>query len=100
MYATAIDRSALNGLFENQKKLDDLFDSIFDDDNYFISSVSPSQSERQSKHSAYSPSRNVTPKQSRITDSLLEIKERHPYVFILPIVLEIAAIYCVVVNFL
>jgi hypothetical protein len=45
MYAATIDRHALNGLFDNQKKLDDLFDSIFDDDNYFISSTSSSQSE-------------------------------------------------------
>jgi hypothetical protein len=98
MSAVAIDRNALNSLFENQNKLDDLFDSIFDDDNYFISSVSSSQSE--SHYSAYHSDRSITPKQSPIRESLLAIKEQCPHFFMLPIVLEIAAIYFVVSNLL
>ncbi|AMK76886.1 MULTISPECIES: hypothetical protein [Methylomonas] len=38
MNTLTLDGTALNGLFENQKKLDDLFDAIFDGDNFFISS--------------------------------------------------------------
>lgn len=91
MYAATIDRHALNGLFDNQKKLDDLFDSIFDDDNYFISSASSSQS-----YSAPKVTRSFTPKPSPVRDSLLRVKEQTPYFFMLPIVLEIAAIYFVV----
>jgi hypothetical protein len=94
MYAATIDRHALNGLFDNQKKLDDLFDSIFDDDNYFISSTSSSQSE--SLYSMPSRAHKFTPKPSPVKDSLLRVKENSPYVFMLPIVLEIAAIYFVV----
>lgn len=98
MYAAAIDRNALNGLFDNQKKLDDLFDSIFDDDNYFISSVSSSQSE--SHYAAYHTDCSITPKHSQVRELLLAIKERCPHFYMLPIVLEITAIYIVVTNLL
>jgi hypothetical protein len=97
MSAAAIDGNVLNSLFENQKKLDDLFDSIFDDGDYFISSVSSSRSENL--YVASSARRSITRKQSRVREYLLTIKERSPYFFVLPIVLEIAAIYLVVANF-
>lgn len=99
MYSAAIDRNALSGLFDNQKKLDDLFDSIFDDDNYFISSSSPS-SQSESNYSASCANRSMQSSQSKVTESLLAIKNQHPYFFVLPIVLEITAIYFVVSNFL
>jgi len=97
MSAVAIDRNALNGLFDNQRKLDDLFDSIFDDDNYFINSVSSSPTENF--YVASSATRSITAEQSRVRESVLTIKEQCPYFFVLPIVLEIAAIYLVVANF-
>jgi len=81
MYVTAIDKNALNGLFDNQKKLDDLFDSIFDEENFLFTSSSGANT----KHSA-------------IAEPLL--KAQNPYLFMFPIVLEIAAIYLVVSNFL
>ena len=95
MYAATIDRHALNGLFDNQKKLDDLFDSIFDDDNYFISSTITSQ-----PYTVPKATRTFTPKPSPVKDFLLRIKEQTPYFFMLPIVLEIAAIYFVVAHLL
>ena len=95
MYAATIDRNALNGLFDNQKKLDDLFDSIFDDDNYFISSTITSQS-----YTVPNTTRTYTPKPSPVRDSLLRVKEYSPYFFMLPIVLKIAAIYFVVAYLL
>lgn len=98
MCAAAIDRNVLNNLFDNQKKLDELFDSIFDDDNYLISSVSTLQSENHC--SEYNASRSFTPKQSRVRESLLTIKEQCPYFFVLPVILEIAAIYFVMTNLL
>ncbi|AEG02601.1 hypothetical protein [Methylomonas methanica] len=98
MSATTIDRNALNGLFDNQRKLDDLFDSIFDDDNYFISSVSPSPSRNRCATSSADGS--FTQKQNKVKESLLTIKEQSPYFFMLPIVLEIAVIYFVVTNVL
>jgi hypothetical protein len=97
MSAAAIDSNVLNNLFDNQKKLDDLFDSVFDDDNYFISSVSSSQSENL--YPASGALRSTTPEQGRIRESLLTIKGQCPYLFVLPLVLEIAAIYFVVANF-
>ncbi|QPK62743.1 hypothetical protein IVG45_18185 [Methylomonas sp. LL1] len=98
MSAATIDSNVLNSLFENQNKLDDLFDSIFDDGSYFISSVSSSQSENL--YLTSSTPRSITPKQSRVRESLLTIKERCPYFFILPIMLEIAAIYFVASSLL
>jgi len=40
MATAAIDLDALNELFENQNKLDDIFNSIFDDDLFLSSSNS------------------------------------------------------------
>ena len=98
MYAATIDRNALNGLFDNQKKLDDLFDSIFDDDNYFISSASPSQSGHP--YSSAKVTRSFTSKPTPVRDALLKVKEQSPYAFMLPIVLEIAVMYFVVTHLL
>ncbi|OAI16095.1 hypothetical protein A1359_08745 [Methylomonas lenta] len=94
MYTAAIDGNVLNGLFDNQKKLDDLFDSIFDDDNYFISSVSSASS----AESRYSTEYQCSPSPGRVTEALLEMKNRSPYFFMLPIALEVAVIYFVVAN--
>lgn len=38
--ATTLDLDTLNNLFDNQKKLDDVFSSIFDDDTSLNTSVS------------------------------------------------------------
>ena len=98
MSATTIDPLVLNSLFDNQKRLDDVFNSIFDDDTCFVSSVYSSPSE--SHGSTYYTSRSFAPKPSPVRNSLLTIREQHPYIFLLPILLEIAAIYLVVTNFL
>lgn len=42
MKTTAINNDTLKILFDNQKKLDDLFDSTFDDSKYFINISSSS----------------------------------------------------------
>lgn len=93
MYTTAIDRHALKGLFDNQKKLDELFDSIFDDEKYFISSTSPSISSLKSSHVAYGEGSLYAPEQSRVAELLSMIKNHCPYFFLLPIVLEVVVIY-------
>lgn len=98
MSAAAIDTTVLNSLFDNQKRLDDMFDSVFDDNNYLINSVCSTLSEHHC--SSYNAERSHTPKPSPVSDSLLTIKEQYPYFFILPIVLEIAAIYVVVTQLL
>ncbi len=97
MLSAAIDRNTLNSLFDNQKKLDDLFDSIFDDENYFISSVSAAPAEKRPSYYDAKPA--FAPKRSGLADSLETLKSQCPYFFMLPIVLEIAAIYFIVANF-
>lgn len=98
MYTATIDRHALNGLFDNQKKLDDLFDSIFDDDNYFISSSAPAASSTHSSYAAYNRDSRFEPRQGGMVESLAMIKSQCPYFYLLPIVLEITAIYFIVAN--
>ena len=98
MYTAAIDGHALNGLFDNQKKLDELFDSIFDDENYFISSASPTLSASKNTHSAYRESSISASKQSKLAERLSTMKNQCPYFYLLPITLEIAAIYFIVTN--
>ncbi|PPD30174.1 MAG: hypothetical protein CTY19_16325 [Methylomonas sp.] len=100
MYTAAIDGHALNGLFDNQKKLDELFDSIFDDDNYFINSTSSSLSSTQSSYAAYDKGGRFESRHGRVTESLAMMKHQSPYFIFLPIVLEITAIYFIVTNLL
>ena len=45
MTSAVIDLDALNDLFENQNKLDDIFNSIFDDDSFLSSSMSSNDHE-------------------------------------------------------
>ncbi|OQW67950.1 MAG: hypothetical protein BVN35_20145 [Proteobacteria bacterium ST_bin11] len=99
MNAINLDRNALNGLFENQKKLDDLFDSIFDDDNFFISSAPASvqtpihHPELKVEHPPPAYDR------SKVIESLYTIKH-HPLFFVLPITLELSVFYWVVTHLL
>lgn len=103
MFKSAIDRNALNGLFDNQKKLDDLFDSIFDDDDYFISStISSAAASTQSRCVAYEADRGRSraSKHNPIAESVLMLKNQCPYFFVLPVMVEIAAVYFVVSHLL
>lgn len=94
MNSVAIDSDMLNSLFDNQKKLDALFDSIFDDENYFISGSSTSyQAER--RH----PTAEFSVRGNSMRESSL-IMKRSPLTYILPIVLEIAVIYLLATNML
>lgn len=93
MTAAAFDPNLLNSLFDNQKKLDDLFDAIFDDDNVFASNVASSLSLASSGYASDpAPSRQHYPGR----DTTLTIKPRHPGFLVLPIVLEVALIYAVI----
>lgn len=98
MNTVAIDSNMLNGLFDNQKKLDELFDSIFDDENYFINSSSTSyQTER--RRPAADAERTFSVRGDNMRESSLAMK-RNPLSYILPIVLEIAVIYLLATNIL
>lgn len=97
MNTVALDRNTLNGLFDNQKKLDDLFDSIFDDDNFFINS-SPASSQSKSRYPDFDAETQRL-YGGNVKGSSLAIKH-NPFHYALPIVLEIAVIYLVVTNLL
>ncbi|MGR9117170.1 MAG: hypothetical protein ACU85E_15535 [Gammaproteobacteria bacterium] len=99
MSNVAIDRNTIKDLFENQKKMDELFDSIFNDDNYFIDS-SYSSSQTGSRYSTSDVESKFSYGEDSVKKSFLAIRKNNPYYFVLPIVLEIAAIYLVVTNLL
>lgn len=97
MNAVAIDTNMMNSLFDNQKKVDELFDSIFDDDNFFIG-TSSSSSQAESRRSTFDVESKVSFDDEKVKDSLLAIRTHNPVYLILPVVLEIAAIYYFVSN--
>lgn len=99
MNAVAIDTNTINSLFDNQKKVDELFDSIFDDDNFFISSSS-SSSQAESRSSSFESESRFSYGGDSAKESFLAMSTHNPYYFVLPIVLEIAAIYFVATNLL
>ncbi len=98
MCTAAIDRDTLNDLFDNQKKLDAVFDSIFDDDSFFISSSSPlSQSEND--YSADETDRQFSRDRASVKGAFAKGSQNR-YFFVLPILLEIGAIYFVLTSLL
>ncbi len=82
MTAAAIDVNILNDLFDNQKKLDDVFDSLFDDDSFITLDESTPIIE------SYSSFDDIVPQKSRSLTSL-----------VIPIALEIVAIYYGILYF-
>jgi hypothetical protein len=97
MNAITLDRNALNGLFENQKKLDDLFDSIFDDDNFFISST-PSSAQAATCHLEFKKVEIPRAYNGRKGMEPLYAIKHHPFFFVVPITLELTVIYFVVTH--
>ncbi len=97
MNTIAIDSHALNNLFDNQKKLDELFDSIFDDNSFFISSVPSSQT--VSRKSTVDVACSVAYGSGSVKESILGIKH-NPYWYVLPIVLEITLFYLALTSVL
>jgi hypothetical protein len=96
MNTVAIDTNTLNSLFDNQKKLDEIFDSIFEENNFFINS---SSSQTESRYSTYEVDSPASYGSSNVKNSLLAIKQ-NPFYCVLPIALEIAVIYLLVTNLL
>jgi len=96
---TAIDINTLDSLFDNQKKLDDIFNSIFDDDldSEFSIDIHASQSYEQKSsldiHTIDDYSFNTG------NEVLIQKKQNIPY-FIIPVVLEIAALYYGIMYFM
>lgn len=97
MSTAAIDTHVLNSLFDNQQRLEDVFNSIFDDDSYFIGSDYSTAAGTAS--SADAPSRSCPSKPNRVSDSWQTFNKRYHRFYLLPVVLEIAAIYWIVAHF-
>jgi hypothetical protein len=96
MSRVAMNSEILNGLFDNQKKLDELFNSIFDDNNFLIN-CSSSSTQSVFVSPAYEAEKHFLSSGGNVKELLLAIKH-NPYFYVLPIVLEMAVIYLVVIN--
>ena len=97
MNTIAIDSNALNNLFDNQKKLDVLFDSIFDDNSFFINSAPSTQT--VTRKSTVDIDRQHSYGNGNHKESLLGIKHNTLF-YALPIVLEIAVFYLALTHLL
>ena len=98
MTTVAVDLDVLNELFDNQKKLDDVFDSMFDEDPFSGSSTSfsdhaePGASTQKGGQGSVSfdPNEDL-PYYS--DDKLFEQKNRSIFSLVAPVAVEVAAIY-------
>ncbi|MDF1582384.1 MAG: hypothetical protein RQ733_08380 [Methyloprofundus sp.] len=94
MTAAAIDLDVLNELFDNQKKLDDIFGSLFDDDSFLnVSSYdepTPRSSEKKSSQVSYSED-DYADEFTQGSRSILSL--------VMPVVMEIAVIYYGIMYF-
>jgi len=88
MTTSVIDINTLNDLFDNQQKLDDVFDSMFDEDPFLDSSPSSASQNSYTVDNDYAYfNANVNDKTGTqsTTQSSLQL--------IMPVVLEIAVLY-------
>jgi len=92
MTTATIDVDTLNNLLDNQKKLDDIFDSIFDEDMLINNLIS-----FEDESSDQDISDNSEEFSFDFDDDIIEPKKRSVIGFVLPIVIEIAAIYYAIV---
>jgi len=95
---TAIDVNALDSLFDNQKKLDDIFNSIFDDDLDSAISINIPSSTSYEQKSSLDIYATDDYSFSTGNEMLIQKKQSIPY-FIIPVVLEIAALYYGIMYF-
>ena len=94
MTTATIDLDTLDKLFDNQKKLDDVFNSFFDDD--FLDSPIPPYNNQALENSSQKNSQDVYSTENlsfHAEDNYFIQKKRNVTSFLLPIVLEVAAIY-------
>ncbi len=87
MSTNTIDLDQLNALFENQKRLDAAFDSIFDDDS-FLSELKTLDTAQPSKVK----SRSATLKEDRFNDNMADSGSWSILRILIPVALEIVAI--------
>ncbi len=98
---TAIDAGALNSLFDKQKKLDDIFSSMFEEDEFNFINSSVSESELLIESSSWDDDKPSLTEDLSINSwsDTLEHKKQNIVHVALPLVLEIAAIYYAISYF-
>jgi len=94
MTAAAIDLDVLNELFDNQKKLDDIFGSLFDDD----SCLSASSYDEPAPKGSGQKDNQATYSKDNFADEFTQ-ESRSTLSLVMPVVLEIAVIYYGVMYF-
>ncbi len=97
MTAATIDLDTLNNLFDNQKKLDDIFDLMFDEDLLINSSTSFNDKALGNAQEVghYSEELSFNPEE----DDFFVQKKRSAIGFVMPVVMEIAAMYYIIMLF-
>ncbi|BCG63140.1 MAG: hypothetical protein methR_P0831 [Methyloprofundus sp.] len=92
MTTAAIDIDTLNELLDNQQKLDDIFSTAFDDDDFLTCSMA------STKHGSGESSLAV--QQGKRAGATILVQESKSKVYlVMPVLLEIATIYYCIVNF-
>ncbi|MCK5122230.1 MAG: hypothetical protein KAQ91_09610 [Methylococcales bacterium] len=102
MTTATIDLDTLDKLFDNQKKLDDIFSSFFDDDDCFLDSPIPSHNNQALENSSQKNNQDIYSTENlsfHAEDNYFIQKKRSVTSFLLPLVLEVAAIYYGIVYF-
>jgi len=94
MTAAAIDLDVLNELFDNQKKLDDIFGSLFDDD----SCLSASSYDEPTPRGGDQKDNQATYSKDNFADEFTQ-ESRSTLSLVMPVVLEIAVIYYGIMYF-
>ena len=100
MTTAAIDLDALNELFENQNKIDDVFSSIFDED-FFLSS-SKSSNDHALGSSGQNGSQDLNSNEDlsfNAEDKIFVQKKRSVTNFVMPVVVEIVVVYYCIMYF-
>ena len=97
MTTAAIDIDILDELFENQKKLDDVLNSFFDDDSFFSSTddIVPVTSP-QKDSLTFQADEDFSLDSD---DKYLDQKSRSIFHIIIPLIMEIVAIYYGIMYF-
>jgi len=97
--AAAIDLDMLNELFENQKRLDDMFSSIFDDEDPFLTSTkSNSQETTEDRYQKIRSKENLL-LNANTKGGFFTQKNRYITHFIMPLLIEIIIIYYSIMYF-
>ena len=106
MATPAIDLDKLNELFDNQSKIDDIFNSAFNEDFYIGSSKTSDTHDYWGSSSRKSPAKNTEDSLILKTDyqiyndkHIVPKKKNIAYV-ILPVILEIAVIIFAIMQFI